>query len=164
MTSIHFSSKSNEWLTPPEIIERVIEVMGFINLDPCSNSKAIPNIPAHNHFTIETDGLSLPWYDRVYINPPYGRGVGKWVEKLCSEYKNGNVSEAIALVPARTDTHWFRRLKKYSRCFVWGRLKFSGHKNSAPFPSMVVYLGKNIRTFTIKFKDMGDIYQLREMF
>jgi len=164
MTSVHFSSKSNEWYTPPEIIERVIKVMGFIDLDPCSNSKITPNVPAHNHFTIETDGLSLPWYGRVYMNPPYGQEIIKWVRKLCSEYENENVSEAIALVPARTDTRWFRRLKKYPRCFVWGRLKFGGQTNSAPFPSMIVYLGENVRTFTDEFRNIGDIYQLWEIF
>jgi len=164
MTNVHFASQSNEWLTPSKIIERVIAIMGFINLDPCSNSKTTPSVPAHNHFTIETDGLSLPWYGRVYMNPPYGREISQWVEKLCSEYEHGKVSEAIALVPARTDTRWFRQFRKYPRCFIWGRLKFSDHKNFAPFPSMVVYLGKNNRTFINKFRDIGDIYQLQEVF
>lgn len=46
------------------------------------------------------------------------------------------------LIPARTDTIWFHRfLYKKPNVdirFLKGRLKFSGSKNSAPFPSMIV--------------------------
>ena len=157
--NVHFSSETSEWYTPPEIVERAILVMGEIDLDPCSNSKESPNVPARRHFTINDDGLQWPWYGRVYMNPPYGREIADWVEFLCESYEGGNVSEAIALVPSRTDTVWFRRFRKYPRCFIWGRLKFSNHDNSAPFPSMVVYLGENTQAFVEAFGDIGDVYE-----
>ncbi len=156
---VHFSSETPEWYTPQHIIDRVLKVMGEIDLDPCSNDKDNPNVPASQHYTQEDDGLSFEWRGRIYMNPPYGREITDWVNQLCKEWDAGRITEAIALVPARTDTVWFRWLRRFPRCFVWGRLKFSESENSAPFPSMVVYLGQNLSGFIEAFGDIGDIYQ-----
>lgn len=71
----------------------------------------------------------------LWMNPPYGREIGKWVKKA-SESK----ATVVCLLPARTDTRWFHDYiyGKAEIRFVRGRLKFGGSKNSAPFPSMVV--------------------------
>lgn len=157
--AVHYSSGSPEWNTPDGIIERVVRVFGEIDLDPCSNSHEEPNVPARRHLTREDDGLSQQWFGRVYMNPPYGNEIADWIEHLCQEYETGNTTEAIGLVPSRTDTRWFRRIRQYPRCFVWGRLRFGEHGNSAPFPSMAVYLGRNMGAFKAVFEDIGDIYQ-----
>ncbi len=111
---IHFSSDSPEWYTPPHIVAAVVETLATIDLDPCSNL-GTPNVPARRHFTADDDGLAQPWVGRVYMNPPYGREIGAWVEKLAHEYEAGRVTEAIALVPARVDTAWWRRLPHVAR-------------------------------------------------
>lgn len=159
--SVHFSSKSSEWTTPEIIINKTVQLLGEIDLDPCSNPD-FPNIPAKNHFTKKEDGLIQDWIGKVYMNPPYGGEIKKWIYHLAEQFEKGNVLEAIALVPSRTDTEWFRRLKKYLRCFIWGRLRFGEQKNSAPFPSMVVYLGKSKGGFVQIFSDIGDIYAAYE--
>lgn len=156
--AVHFSSDSPEWYTPKEILARVVLAMGAIDLDPCSNSKESPNVPCANCFTQADDGLRQNWRGRVYMNPPYGREIVPWVEKLVADYRAGNVTEAIALVPARVDTDWFRQFRDYALCFIDGRLKFSGHENSAPFPSAVVYLGGNIDKFFDSFSEIGDVW------
>jgi hypothetical protein len=153
-----YSSETDEWYTPWLIVERVQKVFGEIELDPCSNSKDQPSVPAVMHFTKEDNGLTLAWFGRVYMNPPYGREIKEWVEYLVSEFEAGNTKEAIALVPSRTDTEWFRLLKDFPRCFIWGRLNFSNNGSGAPFPSMAVYLGDNIGGFKEAFGDIGDIY------
>ena len=155
-----FSSRSSEWNTPSVIIEPVLQVLGSVDLDPCSNSKQSPNIPAKRHFVKEDDGLKFRWKGRVYLNPPYGREILQWVKKLHDEYKAQCIKEAIALLPARTDTAWFRILKSYPRCFIHGRLKFGNAKHAAPFPSVVVYLGNNSSVFVREFEPLGDIYTL----
>lgn len=162
--SVLMSSASSEWYTPRCIIDAALEAMGGIDLDPCSNSKTDPVVPAKMHYTIEDNGLLLPWHGRVYMNPPYGREIGKWVKKLLDEYRVFNCV-AIALVPSRTDTAWFREFKyRYCPvCFVTGRLKFSGHKNSAPFPSAVFGLGIPLHIFYNAFCGIGDIYELVEI-
>ena len=76
---------------------------------------------------------------RVFCNPPYGREIGKWVEKAFrTNAEHGNL--IVMLLPARTDTKWFHDFI-YNRAevrFVRGRLKFGDSKSGAPFPSMVV--------------------------
>jgi len=156
---IHFSSKSKEWTTPQVIIDKTIQLFGEIDLDPCSNPD-FPNIPARQHFKEKEDGLSQDWFGKIYMNPPYGAEIKKWIFHLTEQFEGGNISDAIALVPSRTDTEWFRRLKPYLRCFIWGRLRFGAGENSAPFPSMVVYLGANTEGFVQAFIDIGDIYGL----
>ena len=94
-------------------IEAVVACLGTIDLDPCSNAEGKPNVPARKHYTAADDGLSKQWRGRVYMNPPYGDEIDAWVAKLCEEHQAGRVPEAIALVPARTDTEWFARLRDF---------------------------------------------------
>lgn len=97
--------KTDEWLTPPEILER----LGVFDLDPCAPVlDRRPWSTAAHHFTMEDDGLSLEWHGRVWMNPPFGREALKWMRKL-SRHGNG-----IALIPARTETVMFYET-------VWGR-------------------------------------------
>ena len=95
--------KSDEWLTPPEVLSR----LGAFDLDPCSPINR-PWPTATHHFTIEDDGLSLSWDGRVWCNPPFGREAVKWMRRM-AEHGNG-----IALIPARTETEMFYET-------VWGR-------------------------------------------
>jgi len=164
-----YTSETPEWYTPEIIIESVLELFGAIDLDPCSNGKgAAANVPAKEHYTREDDGLSRAWHGKVYMNPPYGREVAQWVEKVSAEYRAGNISEAIILIAARTDTRWFNLLVNYGAmwCAVEGRLLFStpGMKtsNSAPFPSAIFYLGDHEQDFYHCFKHHGPIYRAIE--
>jgi len=152
-----FSSDTPEWYTPPEIIECVLELLGTIDLDPCSN-EGNPNVPAARCFTVADDGLRQVWSGRVYMNPPYGDVIAEWVAKLRSEYITGNVAEAIALIPARTDTAWWQdNFNASAVCYVRGRLRFSGADNSAPFPSAVAYFGERVDAFVDAFADLGEV-------
>jgi phage N-6-adenine-methyltransferase len=135
------STASPEWHTPKNIVELIHSCLGGVDLDPCSNSKLNPNVPATHLFTKDDDGLRFDWYGKVYMNPPYGREIGRWVEKLAYQYREGHTKEGLALVPARVDTDWFKSFRDFPACFIDGRLKFSGSDNSAPFPSAMFYLG-----------------------
>lgn len=157
------SSESNEWYTPRYLIDKAMQVMGDIDLDPATSETANRTVQAAHIYTIEDDALTQNWYGRVWINPPYGRDVDPFVEKLVSEYGKGSVKEALMLVAARTDTAWFRRLRPYPRCFLWGRVKFINGETGeigdpAGFPSMVVYMGADLVRFAEVFEDIGDIY------
>lgn len=156
MNPVHGSSKTPEHYTPPAILEAVVAVLGAIDLDPASNPGR--TVPAARHYTVVDDGLAQPWCGRVFLNPPYGRGIEPWIKKLVTEHTSGRVEKAIALLPARVDTQWFRRLRDYPCCFVKGRLTFIGNENAAPFPSVVVYLGTDHETFTRTFAAIGDIW------
>lgn len=155
-----FTSTSEEWYTPNKVIQPTLAVLKVIDLDPCSNSKEQPTIPANNYYTKEDDGLNQTWKGKVYINPPYGTEIKRWVEKFVYHYEQGDISEAILLLPARTDTKWFNLLREFPRCFVKGRLSFSNSNFSAPFPSVVIYAGQNKKEFKKHFQLLGDVYEL----
>lgn len=133
---VHYSSKSNEWATPQKLFDELNEEFNF-TLDPCATDE---NAKCDKHFTIEDDGLSKDWSkDVVFMNPPYGREIKKWIKKAYEESLNG--ATVVCLIPARTDTtywHDFIFDKADDIRFLRGRLKFGNSKNSAPFPSAIV--------------------------
>ena len=73
MTNIHFSSKSDYWETPQELYNNLNKVFNF-EFDPCSSHK---NHKCAKYLTKEEDGLITPWEGKVFMNPPYGREIGK---------------------------------------------------------------------------------------
>lgn len=151
------SSESPEWYTPQEVIDRVLACFGEIDLDPCSNSHERPAVPARTLYTREDDGLSQPWYGKLYLNPPYGSEIPEWVEKMVQAYEDDNVEEAIALLPGRIDTNWFQPLYAYLICNVHGRLQFANSPYHSPFPAVIVYLGRRSEKFIEAFKGLGPI-------
>lgn len=129
-----FSSKSQEWETPSELFRALDEEFHF-TLDPCCTHE---NAKCEKHYTKEENGLLQSWAgETVFCNPPYGKGMGKWIEKACM---SGGVdgTTVVMLIPARTDTIAFHKYiwHKAEIRFLQGRLHFSD-KGRAPFPSMI---------------------------
>lgn len=136
--SVHFMSKTNEWATPQDFFDRLDEEFDF-TLDPCATPE---NAKCNRYFTKGGDGLSQDWSgDRVFMNPPYGREIGKWVRKAYEESQKGAL--VVCLIPARTDTSYWHEFVIGGGAevrFVRGRIKFeNGEKpQPAPFPSAIV--------------------------
>lgn len=138
--AVHYSSKTEVWSTPQVLFDRLNAIHGF-TLDVC----ALPeNAKCQKFYTPEMDGLKQDWWDNVcWMNPPYGREIGKWVKKAYEatfmDWQHTG-AKVVCLLPARTDTAWWHDyVLPYGKVdFLRGRLKFGGHKNSAPFPSAVV--------------------------
>ncbi len=151
------SAKSDEHYTPLYFLEAVVESMGGIDLDPASNSKDNPHVPATNHLTIEDDALSQPWEGkRVFLNPPFSC-VTKFITKLMAEIECGRVSEAIVLTKSDTRTNWFKQLRQNSQalCFAEGYHRFGDAENSATFGVLLSYFGENPAKFREVFKKFG---------
>lgn len=129
-------AKSVEWYTPMEIFKPLYDQYQF-TLDVCARDIDAAMLP--KFFTPEQDGLAQDWTgERCWMNPPYGRGIDKWVAKA----RNHNV---VALLPARTDTKWFHEhvLPYGVITFLRGRVKFINGETGqpmapAPFPCMIV--------------------------
>lgn len=134
-TAVHFSSATDEWETPQSVFDELNKEFDF-TMDVCAdhdNKKVI------RYWNKAEDGLKQDWtIERCWMNPPYGREIGKWVKKAAT----GGASVVVALLPARTDTRWFHdwiyNKPNVEMRFIKGRLKFGGHKSSAPFPSAIV--------------------------
>ena len=104
------------WFTPPEIIEK----LGPFDLDPCTTHSR-PFDTAKQHYTIQENGLLQNWEGRVWLNPPYGREIYKWLNKMAL-HKNG-----IALIFARLDTeayHSYVFPSAHSLFAIKGRINF----------------------------------------
>lgn len=129
-----YSSETDMWATPQFFFDKLNAEFGF-TLDVC----AVPeNAKCPRFFTKETDGLGQTWDGVVWMNPPYGRGIGEWVKKA---FRSALLESAtvVCLLPARTDTAWWHDYCARGEVrFVRGRLKFNDSGNPAPFPSAVV--------------------------
>ena len=115
-----------------------------------------------HYYTKEQDGLLLPWYARtLFLNPPYGKHIGKLTAKLMQEYKAGHTTEAILLVPAKMEVKWIQPLlESYTVCFHKGRVWFDTpygktSKTQQLFGSALFYLGENRQRFAEVFGEIG---------
>lgn len=128
-----YTSKSCVWETPQDLFDKLDDEFHF-SLDAC----ALPeNAKCAVYYTPEQDGLAQPWNGVVWCNPPYGRGVDKWVRKAYESARRG--ATVVMLLFARTDTKWFHDwvYGKAELRFIRGRLRFGGSTQNAPFPSML---------------------------
>lgn len=132
-TGVMFSSKTDQWETPQWLFDELNEEFDF-TLDVCATPD---NAKCEKFFSPEVNGLGQDWKGVCWLNPPYGREIGKWIEKAYTESQKG--ATVVCLVPSRTDTRWWHDycIKGEIR-FLKGRLKFGNSKNSAPFPSAIV--------------------------
>ena len=141
------SDAGDGWGTPRWLVEPLSESLGGFDLDPASGAEPVPY--ARHRYTVEDDGLSLPWRGRVWLNPPYGRSANpKWADKVTEEAARDEVESITALVPASTDRIWF--FENYMRAdyltFIKRRIKFiedgGESEKEATFPSAIVSFGE----------------------
>lgn len=134
--AVLISSDSEEWPTPLDLFGQLEHEFGPFDLDPAATEE---NAKARRYFTRADNGLVQRWdAGRIYLNPPYGRTIGKWVQKAFEASQSG--STVVCLLPARTDSIWFHEYAvKGEVRFIRGRLKFNaGTGWNAPFASCVV--------------------------
>jgi hypothetical protein len=132
---------SDSWITP----RWVIDALGPFDLDPCASIPQ-PWPCARRSLTIKEDGLGSKWEGRVFLNPPYGRQTGPWLDRLAAH------GRGTALVFARTETAMFQEVwrKADALLFLRGRLRFHWPDGSlagnAGGPSVLVAYGeKDVR-------------------
>lgn len=127
------SSNTCEWETPQLFFDALNAEYHF-DVDVCATAN---NAKCERYYTKEQDGLSQQWKGVCWMNPPYGREIGKWMRKAYESSLYG--ATVVCLVPARTDTAWWHDYAMKGEVeFVRGRLKFGSSKAYAPFPSAIV--------------------------
>jgi hypothetical protein len=137
-------STTDEWLTPPEIVR----ALGKFDLDPAATCEAAHGKPgsglANKSYCKCDDGLQQHWGGRIWLNPPYGKETGRWVNRLA---RHGN---GVALIFARTDVGYFQDCifrSAHAIFFFAGRLKFLKADGTKPkfnggAPSVLVAYGQ----------------------
>lgn len=123
------------WETPDKWFEYLDLEFGF-TLDPCCVSETAK---CKKYYTLKDNGLYQSWAEeRVFMNPPYGREIPKWMEKAYKESRE-NGALVVCFVPARVDTNWWHQYATKGEIrFPKGRVKFKGAKTSAPFPIAII--------------------------
>lgn len=145
--------KEVERYTPTWLLQRVEAFLGSGYLDPC---------PESDGHAPDVNGLEIRWTGNVWVNPPY-RPIAPWITKAMTE----PVNELLLLVPAYTETRWFRPLFEHPMCFIHGRLRFRRPGDQrpmeylphAPHPTVLVYRGERLQAFADRFSDIGPIMQ-----
>lgn len=136
-----FTSRSDEWETPPELYRALDDEFHF-TVDLCASDE---NHLCERYYTKDRSGMDADLSgERVFCNPPYGkRSTREWMKKC---YECG-ADVVVMLIPARTDTKAFHEYvyRKAEIRFLQGRLTYGMggvFKNRSPFPSMIVVFRK----------------------
>lgn len=86
------------------------------------------------------DGLALAWHEvasRVWLNPPYGRTIGRWLAKARNEAEHGCL--VVALIPVDPSTRWWQQSVQgvADVHYLTSRVRFGGAESSPSFASAV---------------------------
>jgi phage N-6-adenine-methyltransferase len=136
-----------EWSTPFSLFYNLDAEFGGFTLDAAASHL---NHKCANYYTVEDDALTKPWPGRIWLNPPYGAVLNKWIPKAFQESCT-NAEVVVCLVPARTDTVWWAEVVvPFAReiRFIARRVRFldeSGQPGGAsPFAAcLIVFAGKD---------------------
>ena len=168
--------KSNEWYTPAKYIEAAREVMGSIDLDPASCELANRTVKATTYYTQEQNGLLLPWYGNIWLNPPYSNPAGArnvnfrggnlsgytkpFMLKLMHHFSRGEIQQAIVCVNADTCRTWFQPLWNGLLCFPSPQVEFlrpDGTREHHFYSTVFGYLGTYEQKFIDIFSRFGPV-------
>jgi len=120
--------------TPQDFFDEVDREFGFV-----FDAAALPdNAKCPFYCTPEEDGLSQPWADPTWCNPPWVEA-DQWVKKAVGEADRGVTS--VLLLPVWEGMHWYRLCELYGEVRRVGRLSFDGVES--PWDCvLVVFRGK----------------------
>lgn len=150
---------TDSWITPKWLLDR----LGAFDLDPCACDPQ-PWPTASRMLTERDNGLMCPWAGMIWCNPPYGKALGVWLERMAM-HNNG-----VALIFARTDTRAFHDHVwpvAHSILFLKGRLTFcqptgvpapNGHNSGGP--SCLIAYGSAAASKLETVRDLGALVHL----
>lgn len=130
--------KYTEWETPQDFFD-TLDAEFYFTLDVCASET---NHKCKCWFSKEMDGLAVPWrYSTAWMNPPYGRNIGKWVQKAYEYAKHDG--RVVCLLPGNSSEQaWWHDyvMKAYEIRYVRKRLYFGkdGVFTRSNHPSIVV--------------------------
>jgi hypothetical protein len=154
------------WGTPSDIVERARNVMGSIDLDPCTSVAFNQTVKAQVFYSLDEhgiDGLKQPWFGNVFVNPPGGLVKEFWRKAFVEELNNwdklfwvGFSVEQLALL-ASEEHHPM----DFSFCILRKRVSFQRHdgfKGSPSHANYVCAVNVDHAKFTEQFSPLGRVY------
>jgi hypothetical protein len=110
--------ENDEVATKPELWRPLATAVGGFDLDPAAGAESTPI--ADDRYTEADDGLTLPWYGTVWLNPPFSERE-QWYRRLVSQYECDEVDRAVAVITNDWSTEWYQRW--VARADVIGKLE-----------------------------------------
>lgn len=145
------TESSVEWYTPAPLLMDMIDILGGQWADPCTSAAArayqdSQGVPPPCAFATLAAPCEMPRRVPLFINPPYGTGIEKWVEMA-----NWHPAGALLLVPGRTDTKWWQTAARDAAgiAFLKGRLAFIEGYTGQPVK------GNTVGSTIVAFKSYG---------
>lgn len=127
------------WETPQDIFEALDSEFRF-TVDVC----ALPeNRKCRRFYSPEDDGLAQHWDgETCWMNPPYGRGIERWMKKAYEHQQAGGT--LVALIPNRSNAPWWHEyvMKAAEIRFIRSKVKFLGPVAGVPFWGSVIAVFK----------------------
>lgn len=124
----------SDWETPPELFGALDREFRF-TLDAAATHETRK---CERYLTPDEDALKAHIFDQVvWCNPPYGRGLEDWCASFAMWALNG--CTVVALLPANTDTEWFRMVWFWSHeiRLLYRRVNFVGSSGGNTGGSLV---------------------------
>lgn len=132
--------------TPPDFMANIYAAFGDVDLDPCAHA-ASPVVARRRILLSESgNGLVDDWSGELaFVNPPFSELL-RWLRRAHDQWRAGNVTTVVCLVPVRTDSAWFHdTLSADADIYLLkGRVRFldvRGKAQHTPFSLMLVTLG-----------------------
>jgi len=146
-------------------------VLGPITLDPASEADANAVIGADHYYTKEDDGLSKPWAETIWLNPPGGKMPGSrrslpqlfWI-KLMETLASGHLRHALFLCFSSEQLQNTQGLGvpgciDFPFCIPSKRIQFSGAASPTHANAIIYVAGRANMTgaFITEFAKLGRV-------
>jgi len=146
---------NNEWYTPSAIVEAARQAMGAIELDPASCAQANRTVRADRY--LSQGGELADWgCKRVFLNPPYQRGV---VEAFCARFAEHTGAICMVVNVFSDARHGQMAIASAdAACFHSGRVRFvspTGQAQGSQLGTMILYRGGEVSQFAQAFAPLG---------
>jgi hypothetical protein len=183
---IGLSVKTDQWFTPPEIIDRVDRVFNHcIDLDPCGSEESNKIVQADQVITENSIDRDWGWQPNVFCNPPSGMYKPKdrftdpnpdyknlsnsqaFFKKLNRLFDSNRIGQYIFLGYSIEQLQTLQTKTEIPKdcliCIPAKRIRFvdqSGGRNSPTHGNCIFYRGQNQSKFVDAFEDLGVIMKM----
>jgi len=136
-----FKSKQIEYSTPINLFKPLAEEFN-LEIDVCASPN---NAKLDTYWTIEDDALKQNWIGNCWMNPPFGRHIGKWVKKAWEDSKKFGGTK-VCLVPVRSNTVWWNEVIHDAEIrFIIGEVNFNNEKRGLWLPMCILIFGERAK-------------------
>ena len=122
-----------DWQTPKVLFDELDQAVGGFAVDAAASGSNHLTPVWYGPGSDQPDALVVDrWLSPAFCNPPYGRGIERWLDKFIEQQAVGVTT--VAILPARTEVRWwYERVVPFaSIVFLVGRVPFVDPARTKP--------------------------------